>query len=1175
MAIQIGGIGQNNIIDNLRGNTAIGAQTGSNPTQAAAATEIQSAQSSGSSAQPSENAQSQAVNNLISRPKGSWSKRTERTESDDAGAPDVSPEPEVVEATPESTGLPVRQVNIPGGSSTSQAVNNLLNKPKGSWSKRTERTESDDVGAPDVSPESTGLPVRQVNIPGGSTTRMDPVPTYIDVTTGEPKQPLVSELIGKGIQAGADAVQTAGENVKLAGRIAFTDPASGKLVNRPLIESVPAWKEAGVSYAEQAEAFGTVAGIAALPLGATTKIGGRVIHVAAQAAPKVAGSAGRTIGGIFGFGSLASVGGETEFSKITSEWSENIRQRSSQIIGGAKTPAGKVAATLAAVPLGAAGGLIEGVGTIPSAFLGAGKLASSILNPVGAANTFLGGADSSVRGFMQWVDDSKANPAYAIGETIGFSGAYKGATGAIGKGIQLTGKYTGIIDTRIIDTGNLVSPQNPLLSASINAGATPESGFIRIDSAPRAVFQGTHIRVLDNVGTRVNIETPSGKPIVSLGKSNPLTAEGELDLQRSQSEYPLYANQKGLPFIYGTASLNKAGTFEGFLDSKYQANKPLNAILSSLLPIEVNPKAGRITTYNPSDSVEVSGVETVSKAPYQPGKMTEYYTGFTGLRGIDTSQFKGTLKSRKGFTPLPTPKQSASGDNIGGSYWLIESEREHAWTTPDLTNPRFKNSFGGYTASGIKILKLGSSDTLATTLKNNFLANINQVRNPAARVRYQNKITQHSHVVGTQKPAINIRNAQRDVINFYGRDVAFRLSEFVGKPQRLDFTNHGSQHVENVASLAQMLKQNQPKRYRSVTDKEIYFAGILHDAAKNTDYESVPGGHGEMVGSVIRSGASLDARSYLRKEAVAEFESILGKKGTADYNKFLKEWDSLTPKQKRNVANAISQHTTNLKSQTHRITANKLGRLISDADRIELRRYAANPEQFKLARSAIFASPDIISKVSSEFYGSAPELRESRRATGKAQPKSRESSYTSYTHSKPGRGYEYAFPGTLGGVKLLSPVNYNYKQNGLGGGILTPYTTTSSYSPGRPYTGNNRGYSRGYTGIGYSAARRTTGTPYKGNTLREDPFKEIRRRRDDEKNRDKSATYNRIRIGTRRHLGIADPLEVLGMGSMTKRSGKTLERVTLKDELTWSKRPVYEFDGGYSTRKPKGRTRRR
>lgn len=1135
--LTIGGL--QGMVDNIRnGGTSIGAEAGSNPTQAAASTEIQSSQSSdtGSSGGSGStgNKQSQAAQNLISKPKGSWSSRTD----DD----DSSSEPAASEPTPESTGLPV---------------------------------------------SSGGLEVRQNNIPGGSTTRTDPVSSYINTNTGEVKQPLVSELIGKGIEAGADAVRSTGDNVKLAGQIAFTDETTGKVINRPLIESVPAWEEAGVGYDKQAAAFGTVVGLAALPLGATTQIGGRVIGAAVQAAPKVIGAAGRTAGGLLGFGSLATIGGETDASKIASGWADSIQDKSNQMLNSAKTPLEKTAANLLAVPMGAAGGFIEGVGTIPSAFIGAGKLASGILNPVATVDTFLGGADTSARGFLQWIEDSKENPAYAIGETVGFSGAYKGATKGLGGGLQTAGKYTGIIDTRIIDTGNLVSPQNPLLSASINAGATPESGFIRIDSAPRAIVQGADVNVLDNVGTRVNIETPSGKPIVSLGKSNPLTAEGELDLQRSQSEYPLYANQKGLPFIYGTASLNKAGTFEGFLDSKYQANKPLNALLSSLLPIEVNPKAGRITTYNPSDSVEVSGVETVSKAPYQPGKMTEYYTGFTGLRGIDTSQFKDTLESRKGFTPLPTPKQSASGDNIGGSYWLIESEREHAWTTPDLTNPRFKNtSFGGYTASGIKILKLGSSDTLATTLKDNFLANINQVRNPAARIRYQNKITQHSHVVGTQKPAINLRNAQRDVINFYGRDVAFRLSEFVGKPERLDFTNHGSQHVENVASLAQMLKQNQPKRYKSVTDKEIYFAAILHDAAKNTDYESVPGGHGEMVGSVIRSGASLDARSYLRKEAVPEFESILGKKGTADYNKFLKEWDSLTPKQKRNVANAVSQHTTNLKSQAHRITANKLGRLISDADRIELRRYAANPEQFKLKRSATFASMDIISKVSAEFYGSAPaprfrmqQLKQPRRTAGKTQPKSRESSYTAYTYSTPGRGYGYTVPGTLGGVKLLSPGNYDYsKQNGPGGGILTPYTDTPRYSPGRPYPGNNSGYSSGYKGIGYSASRKSAGTPYKGNTLREDPFQEVRRKKDDDKERDKAATYNRIRIGTRKHLGIADPLEFTGLGSATAKRGKrgkTLERVTLKDELTWKKRPVYEVDGGYTSRKPKGRTRRR
>lgn len=49
------------------------------------------------------------------------------------------------------------------------------------------------------------------------------------------------------------------------------------------------------------------------------------------------------------------------------------------------------------------------------------------------------------------------------------------------------------------------------------------------------------------------------------------------------------------------------------------------------------------------------------------------------------------------------------------------------------------------------------------------------------------------------------------------------------------------------------------------------------------------------------------------------------------------------------------------------------------------------------------------------------------------------------------------------------------------------------------------------------------------------------------------------------HFGIYDPLEFLGKGSMTKRS---------RPELTNFKRTIYEVDGGYQTRKPKGRTRR-
>lgn len=1122
MAIQIGGIGQNNIIDNLRENTAIGAQTGSNPTQAAAATEIQSAQNSGSSTQPSGNAQSQAANNLISKPKGSWSKRTQT--DDDAGDTPAEPQEEIVEATP----------------------------------------------------ESSGLELRQTNIPGGSTTRVDPVSTYIDVNTGEPKQPLVSELIGKGIQAGADAVQTAGENVKLAGRIAFTDPASGKLVNRPLIESVPAWKEAGVSYAEQAEAFGTVAGIAALPLGATTQVGGKVISAVAQTAPKVAGAAGRTIGGLFGFGSLASIGGETEVSKMTSKWSESIQQTSSQIIGGAQTPGGKIAATLAAVPLGAAGGLIEGAGAIPSAFIGAGKLASSVLNPAGAVNTFLEGTGSSVRGFMQWIDDSKANPAYAVGETIGFSGAYKGATGGISKGLQLTGKYTGVIDTNIVDTGNLVISQNPLLSAAISSGAAEPGGFVRIDTAPKVSAQGTDIRVLENIGSRVTVKTPGGKELLSFGRSNPLTSEGEIDLQRSQSEYPLYASQEGVPFIYGAPTFKGAGTVEGFLDKTpaYLSTKVTREAAAAVLPIPTSQRAGRVLSYDSSNPVTVSGRETTSDAPYTPGQFSEFYS-FGKLQEIDTGKFRETLAGRQGITPVPTPKQAAGGDKSYGNLWLSQSERELAYTTRDLSNPQFRRtSFGGFTASGIPITKLGSDNTIVQNFQNNLMRNIRTVRNPAVR-RTSGKTSEDRSLTGFAPTNFSLKNAPRDFVEMYGRDVAFRVAELVGKPSgRVDITEHGATHVENVARLASSLKRYQGSRYQKVSEDEIYFAGILHDAAKNTAYESVPGGHGEMVGSVLRSGVSLDARSYLRPEARKEFESILGTQGTERLNRFLDRWEKLTPKQQRNVANAISQHTTNLKggplAQTQRLTANKLGRLISDADRIELRRYADNPADFKPKAWKMFASQDVVRQATMDVYGMPQQTRsagfrdtvQSLRGATRSQTKARESGYSGYTYSTGGRAYGFARP------PAQPSMAYGYD--------VMDAASRRAYNPATASAGSSYpGTGSGYKGIGYSGGSRTFSSAYSVNPPKDVLFQEVRRKRDDDE-KGKEATYNRIRIGTRRHLGIADPLEFLGEGSITKRSKRsTPERVRLQDELSWRKRPVYEFDGGYSGRKPKNRTRRR
>lgn len=1164
--LTIGGL--QNHLNNIRGGgTAIGAETGSNPTQAAAATEIQSSQSSDTgSSSGSGNRQSQAAQNLIDRPKGSWSNRTKDDDDDYSPAP-AAPEPETVEPTPESSGLEVT-TRKPSGSSGGSSGGSGTSQFTESLGKIFEQKQQEAAQPP----SSGGMEVRQNNIPGGSTTRTDPVPSYINPNTGEVKQPLVSELIGKGIEAGADAVKDTAENLQLAGKITFTDETTGKPINRPLMESIPAWNEAGVSYEKQAAAFGTAVGLAALPLGASTQIGGRVIGAAVQAAPKVIGAAGRTAGGLFGFGTLASIGGETDASKITSEWSDGIKETSTRMINSAGNPLEKTAANILAVPMGAVGGFIEGAGAIPSAFIGAGKLASGILNPVATVDTFLGGADASARGFLQWIDDSKSNPAYAIGETVGFSGAYKGATSGLRGGLQTAGKYTGVIDTNIVDTGNLVISQNPLLSAALSSGAAESDGFVRLDTAPKVSAQGTSINVLPNVGTRVTVKTPGGKELLSFGRSNPLTAEGELDLQRSQSEYQTYANQAGVPFIYGAPTFKGAGTVEGFLDKTpaYLSTKAVREAVSATLPIPTPERAGRVLSYDSSNPVRVSGIVQRSETPYTPGQFSEFYK-FGKLQEIDSGKFPETLARRSGVTPLPTPKQAAGGGKMGGSFWLTQSEKEQAFTTPDLTNPQFpKTSFGGFTATGLPITKLGSDSSILRNFQGNLMRNIRTVRNPAAR--------------SSKESGYNPRNAPRDFVEMYGRDVAFRLAELVGKPAgRIDITAHGSAHVENVARLASSLKKYQTGKYQKVSDEEIFFAGILHDAAKNTAYESVPGGHGEMVGSVLRSGVSLDARDYLKPAARKEFESILGAEGTGRLNDFLDRWERLSPKQQKNIANAVSQHTTNLKgafSQVQRLTSNKLGRLISDADRIELRRFADNPAEFSPKAWKMFASQDVVRKATQDVYGSAPEIRipgapkltGARRAADNTQPKTRDSQYAAYTYSTPGRAYGYAVPKAPGAPKI--PGDYDYTKETGPGGYLAP----AGYTPGRGYPGSSR-YpgSSTYKGIGYSASRRAAGTPYKGNPLKEDLFQEVRRKRDDDE-KGKEATYNRIRIGTRRHLGIADPLEFTGLGSATKRGkrgNKSLDKVTIKDELTWKKRPVYEFDGGYSARKPKGRTRRR
>ena len=783
---------------------------------------------------------------------------------------------------------------------------------------------------------------------------------------------------------------------------------------------------------EQAEGTGLDRAMSQITVGSLVVGGGALAGVGGRTGAiigKVMSSGAKAGATLSGFGTLASVGGETDLSKETSKISTDLRQKSTDKLVSADTVPDIVSAYALGLGSGLIGGMVDMVGGLSSAGAGISKIGGLLFsgNFAETKSTLGTGFDNSMSGFSNYIEQIPTNPAYSIGELIGFSTAYGKVSKTIPKVTTAVGKQTGIIDARIVDTGNIVASENPLLSAAIDAGAVDSGGMLRLDTTSRVSITPSGIKVADNVGTKFTVKTTSGKKIATGGTPNPLTKTGDLDIQRLQPEYQTYGQSEGIPFTYGTASAKSgAGTVLGLLDQTpdYLSSSAKSALINAILPIQISPKGGRVIKYDMSDAVSVGGKKTTSSIPYESGMMSDYYSTTSG-KPFDTTKLSDIISDRQGFTPTITPKRASSKNE-----WRGQSEREHAWTTPDTSNPAFDvTSFGGYTSTGRKITNLGSDKSIFATLRENRAANIDTIKNPAVRKSVANR-------------ELNLKNAPKSVIDFYGRDAAFRLAEIVGKPSgMLDITAHGSKHVENVEKIAQSLKEKQPT-YSKITKDEVYYASILHDVTKNTAHESVPGGHGEMVGSLIRSGSPLDARKYLKPEAVNEFNSILGVEGTKRYDAFLQGWDALPKTQKLNIADAITQHTTNLKGplgQTHRVTANKLGKLISDADRVDLRRFSPNPADFTPKRSKTFASRKIIKETMNDVFGDTqndiPDFTSTSRSNfasisqaKKAQPVKALDKY-SYkpTKTTPNLGFVYEKNGSTN--KNYLPVDDSYREN--------------------------------------------------------------------------------------------------------------------------------------------------
>ena len=305
-----------------------------------------------------------------------------------------------------------------------------------------------------ATPENVGLTIKENKIPGGSTTRTDPVTDYIDVTTGKVKQPIISEAVGSAISGTADYIRETGEDVKLTGKIVFTDPATGKISNKPLIENVQDWNDAGVSYEEQAKAALSTAGVIASPfvIGTGAKVATTVAPKIISKVPDIAKDLGKTAAGFTIGGGLAGTGGETEFSKETSKISGELKDLSSDYIAKADSMPAKIGANIGALGLGAAAAAVDTLGALSSARAGAIKIADQIgevpenlwelMNGNGKASdipetmfkpviTFGEGEKTAGQGIADWAMNAGNTPAFSLGEALGFGGVFKGTKTAV------------------------------------------------------------------------------------------------------------------------------------------------------------------------------------------------------------------------------------------------------------------------------------------------------------------------------------------------------------------------------------------------------------------------------------------------------------------------------------------------------------------------------------------------------------------------------------------------------------------------------------------------------------------------------------------------------------------------------------------------------------------------
>ena len=663
------------------------------------------------------------------------------------------------------------------------------------------------------------------------------------------------------------------------------------------------------------------------------------------------------------------------------------------------------------------------------------------------------------------------NPAYMLGNILGFGKTYSAIGKGVSKGVSITKSLTGSeVAAAVVSERNIAST-NELKTMAAYGGMIDDrylTGGARYDTSSRvsiSVLPDVSVNVRDNLGTRFTINSNlfqegfGGNRRTVFGHSEEMikTPEGYVfDISRGSSEFKEFADSSGNERgMFGVPVWGNSFTVLSWLENgsdKYQrfTRDILNAAI---------PGTGHLV----SQPSTIKIWET-SARKYLPGFTTEAYGMYASGQKVKRGGYADdSIPPGKLYSTF-TPKQA------GGALREI-SENEMWFTTQDGSNPVFRyRQYVGKTPTGHAIYRVSDTKKNALEIRGeNIRSNIDLVFNPSQR--------------GNREADVQSKFLPRDLVSALGMDAAFRLAELTSGARLQDVSAHGRDHVYRVRDNALLLRKLQPDKYGDLNPVVLELAAIMHDAGKNTSHESNPVGHGEAVGFAIRGDIPLDARAYLKPEAIPEFERILGAEGLTEYNRVINAYNSLSKGERKQLADAISQHTTNLrgaKGQIHRISANRYGKLVSDADRIDLVRFSKNPDEFMPKAHKMFAGEDVVREVFRVNYGRSMERSRyphEERPVFPPEPKS--SKEKRYRVSPSPVSYAGAYLGHA------TPKAYGYDAQNTAPGEYTPGTLTtdpSGYAPRntgklRSYTQDPAPLPRGYTPQNIQTARNYTAPP--------------------------------------------------------------------------------------------------